>query len=96
MQAPGAKDTSAYYITPFLENIPLGVLTSELQEKYWTCSSTGNANGIDGVGVVTFKTDSSAGIAKLFHLEDKRPYAIDAGKLVLPPKAVESVCMLIA
>jgi hypothetical protein len=100
MQAPGAKNTSAYYITPYLENVPLAVLTHILSDKYWTCTSSSNPSGapsgIGGVGVVTFTTDSSAAIGKLFQLESCRSHAIDCGKLVLPPKAAEAVYMLTA
>ena len=96
MQAPGAKNTSEYYMAPFLENIPLSTLTSMLEQKYWTQTGSLEPSGIGDVGVVTFKTASPASIGKLFKMETCRPYAIDCGKLVLPEKVVESVYMLIA
>ena len=92
MQAPGSKNPSEYYMKPFLENIPLSVLGSILEQKYW--SRTG---GDGGVGVVTFQTDSSTALGKLYELEScaSAKLAIGCGKLVLPPKVECAVVMLI-
>jgi hypothetical protein len=101
MQAPGSKTPSDYYMTPYVENIPLVGLISLLDGKYWTriggsAAVSNAASRISGVGEVTFKTDSSAAIGKLFQLESNRRFSIDCGKLVMPPKVTTAVVMVIA
>ena len=101
MQAPGAKNPSEYYLTPFVVNIPLMTLISLLDEKYWirkggSAASSSAASLISGVGVVTFETDSSAAIGKLFELQSTRRFGMNCGKLVMPPKVTAAVEMVIA
>lgn len=98
MQAPGAKDTSSYFMTPYLENVPLTALTSLLDTKYWTKSGD-TMPATDGCCTVRFKTDSSKAIGMLYDLESlstSRLLAIGCGKLVRPPGTAAAVYILIA
>jgi hypothetical protein len=95
LQSPGEKDTSEYYMTPYLENVPLRALEALLDHKYWTQSGGSTAGG-SSVGQVVFRTDSSKALGMLYQTETCRPLGIDCAKLVLPAKAVVAVQMLIA